>query len=74
MQTPGGPVTPDSPQLRRGFPSVRLRDTLIPPTDVCNPPEPLPFAASLFDSVVSALRVYGMEIARLLACKFVLRT
>ena len=67
-------MTPDSPQLPRGFPSVRQRDTLIPPTDVCNPPEPLPLGTSLFDSVVSALSAYGMEIAIFLACRSVLRS
>jgi len=53
--------------------TVRLRDTFIPRTDVGTPPKSPPFATSLFDSVISALLAYGMEIALFLVYKCVLR-
>jgi hypothetical protein len=46
-----------------GVQSVRQRDTFVPPADVSKPAEPLPFARSLFDSVVSTLPTCGMKIA-----------
>jgi hypothetical protein len=46
------------------LPSVRQRDTFIPPADVNHQGGRLLFARSLFDSMISALPAYGMEIAR----------
>src|ERR1700674_1257095 len=58
FRTPAGLV-----QAPRALQGVRQRDTFIPPADIGKLAEPLSFARSLFDSVVSVLPAYGTKIA-----------